>query len=172
MVLVRPGDLASMHPSLLWTEIAGALAVVLNEPNRLSPHSFNLAVQDVPGFGTSNLALQFDLTAYSAEHLETLRRTYELSRLVELAAIGIAGIGMHLAGGHEIRDVALRGSGADYLVDHTNHLLEVAGRSNRADFAAAWRERCQRLSKLAHVGYYVCVSEFETPAATLAFLSE
>ncbi len=98
-----------------------------------------------------------------------LRRTYEPSRLVELAGIAIAGLGLYHAGAHEIRDIALRGSVADYIVDEANHLLEIAGRSRRSDFSAAWQQRWQRLSEGRSGGFYVCVAEFETPAGQLAF---
>src|SRR4029077_12255406 len=105
----------------------------------------------------------------SADHVARLLRTYELSRLIELAGIGIAGLGLYGAGRHEIRDVALRGSAADYIVDEANHLLEVAGRSRRSDFATAWEQRWRRLSEGRRGSFYVCVSEFETPACQLAF---
>jgi hypothetical protein len=102
-------------------------------------------------------------------HVSRLRRTYEASRIVELAAIAIAGLGLYHGGGHEIRDVALRGSAADYLVDETNHVMEVAGRSRRSDLNAAWNARWQRLSERLRVGFFVCVAEFETFAGRLAF---
>ena len=101
--------------------------------------------------------------------MRQLQRTYEAPRLVELAAIAIAGLGLYYGGGHEMRDVALRGSGADYLVDEAHHLLEVAGRSRRSDFGAAWQQRWQRLAGRPGSGFYVCVVEFETPAGRLAF---
>jgi hypothetical protein len=99
----------------------------------------------------------------------TSDRTYEPFRLVELAAIAIAGLGLYHAGGHEIRDIALRGSGADYLVDEFNHPLEIAGRSRRTDFDVAWGQRWRRLSDCSAGGFYVCVAEFETPSGRLAF---
>jgi hypothetical protein len=105
----------------------------------------------------------------SEAHVVRLRRTYEPSRLVELAGIAIAGLGLYHAGAHEIRDIALRGSVADYIVDEANHLLEIAGRSRRSDFSAAWQQRWQRLSEGRSGGFYVCVAEFETPAGQLAF---
>ncbi len=63
----------------------------------------------------------------------------------------------------------LNGGGADYLVGESNHLLEVAGRSRRSDFRAAWQQRWQRLTDRIGRGFYVCVAEFETPAGQLAF---
>jgi hypothetical protein len=88
-----------------------------------------------------------------------------------LAAIAIAGLGLYYGGRHEIRDVALRGSAADYLVDDANHFLEVAGRSRRSDLAIAWQQRWHRLSDQPNRGFYLCVAEFETPAGRLAFYS-
>jgi hypothetical protein len=89
--------------------------------------------------------------------------------LVELAAIAIAGLGLYYGGGHAMQDIALRGSGADYLIDESNHLLEVAGRSRRRDVGVAWQQRWQRLTGRMGSGFYVCVAEFETPAGQLAF---
>jgi hypothetical protein len=88
---------------------------------------------------------------------------------VELAAIAIAGLALFAAGGHQIRDIALRGSSADYLVDAESYLLEVAGRSRRSDLDAAWQTRWRRLSDRLGSGFFVCVAEFESPSARLAF---
>ena len=169
MNLVRLIDLASMHPRLLWSDIIAASAAIFEERFTTPPFVFELTVEDVQGFGSEVLNLTIETFGVSPAHIASLRRTYDVPRLVELAAIAVAGIGLHLAGGREIRDVALRGSGADYLVDDANHLLEVAGRSRRSDFGQAWRERWDRLSNASPGGYYVCVSEFETPTGKLAF---
>jgi hypothetical protein len=64
-------------------------------------------------------------------------------------------VGLHPAGGHEIRDIALRGSAADYLVDESNYLLEIAGRSRRGDFGSAWQQKWQRLTARMGSGFYV-----------------
>jgi hypothetical protein len=66
-------------------------------------------------------------------------------------------------------DLALRGSGANYLVDEAHHLLEVADRSRRQDFEVAWQQRWQRLTEYRRNGFYVCVVEFATPLGWLAF---
>ena len=161
-------DLTVMHPRLLWEDICGAAVAVLGAKAQ-APWHFELAIQDVPGFGSGALRMAVGSAGVSAAHVAGLRRTYEPSRLVELASIAIAGLGLYHAGGHEIRDVALRGSAADYLVDEANHLLEIAGRSRRSDFSAAWHQRWQRLSEANSTGFYVCVAEFETPAGQLAF---
>lgn len=168
-VSVRLVDLTLMHPSLLWEDIVAAAVAVLGETGTQAPFPFALTVQDIPGFGSDQLRLDVDPTGVALEHVERLRRTYESARLIELAAIAIAGLGLYYGGGHEIRDVALRGSGADYLVDESNHLLEVAGRSRRRDVRVAWQQRWQRLIERIGSGFYVCVAEFETPAGRLAF---
>jgi hypothetical protein len=105
------------------------------------------------------------------ELLAKVRRTYEPSRLIELAAIAVAAFGLHRAGGHQIVDVARRGSGADYLVDDMRHHLEIAGRSRRRDLDAAWQQKQQRLTVRSGPGFYICVVEFESPAARLAFVT-
>jgi hypothetical protein len=156
-----------MHSRLLWADIIAATVAVLSETRPHSPFPFVLTVQDLPAFGSAELQLAIDPFGIARAHVNRLRRTYASSRLVELAAIAIAGLGLYHGGGHEIRDVALRGSGADYLVDASNHLLEVAGRSRRRDFEAAWQQRWQRLTEHMGIGFYVCVAEFETPAGRL-----
>jgi hypothetical protein len=108
----------------------------------------------------------------TADRIVRVRRTYEPSRLVELAAIAVAGAALHHTGGHEIRDIAARGSAADYLIDEANHHLEIAGRSRRSDCEVAWQQKWQRLGDRVSSGVYVCVVEFESPAGRLAFRAE
>ncbi len=162
-------DLPQMHPRLLWGEIFAAAVAVLSTISSQPPFPFTLELQDVPGFGSDRIDLALDPAGVATEHVVRLRRTYEPSRLVELAAIAIAGLGLYHGGGHEIRDIAVRGSAADYLVDEANHRLEIAGRSRRGDFGVAWQQRWQRLADRLGGGFYVCVVEFETPAGKLAF---
>src|SRR5579883_1509365 len=121
------------------------------------------------GFRRWGIALLLDPASVPEERLVRVRRTYEPSRLIELTAIAIAGIGLHLAGGHEILDVAVRGSAADYLVDEARHHLEIAGRSRRSDMETAWQQKWRRLEDAQEGGCYVCVAEFESPAGRLAF---
>jgi hypothetical protein len=166
-VSVRLVDLTIMHPRLLWEDIAAATVAVLSETVTQLPFHFELTVQDLPRFGSDRLQMAIDPTGVAPEHVSRLRRTYEPPRLVELAAIAIAGVGLYCGGGHEIRDVALRGTRADYLVDESNHLLEVAGRSRRRDVGVAWQQRWQRLTNRMGHGFYVV--EFETLAGRLAF---
>jgi len=66
-------------------------------------------------------------------------------------------------------DVSVRGSGADYLVDAGHYLLEIAGRSRRSDFQAAWQQRLERLQERTTGGFYLCVVELETPTGRLFF---
>jgi hypothetical protein len=90
-------------------------------------------------------------------------------RQVELASIAIAGLALHHAGNHEIRDIAFRGIAADYLIGEEGYLLAVAVRTRRADFAAAWEQKWNRLSDQASPDFFVCVVELETPAGRLWF---
>jgi hypothetical protein len=168
-ISVRLIDLAMMHPRLLWADIGAAALAVLDDAGAQAPFPFQLAIRDVPGFGSGTLRMAIGPDEIPPAHVARLRRTHDPSRLVELAGIAIAGLGLYHAGGHEIRDVALRGSAADYLVDEANHLLEIAGRSRRSDFGAAWQQRWRRLSEQRIAGFYVCVAEFETRTGQLVF---
>lgn len=163
-------DLVEMHPELEWPEIAAATVAVLEDCGLEPPFRCPLRLENVPGFGSGELRLLIDRTGIPAARVVRIRRTYEPSRLTELAAIAVAGLGIYRGGGHEIVDVALRGSGADYLVDAAHHLLEIAGRSRRSDFEVAWQQRVQRLTDRAKGGFYLCVLELETRAGRLAFV--
>jgi hypothetical protein len=162
-------ELTEMHPLLLWDTIIAATAAVFGEIRPQPPWTLPLTVLNVPGFGSGELRLNVDPTGVLPDRIERVRRTYESSRLIELAAIAVAGAGLRHAGGHEIRDLAVRGSAADYLIDEARHPLEVAGRSRRGDFETAWQQKWQRLAGLAVSGVYVCVVEFESPAGRLSF---
>lgn len=168
-VTVRLMDLPDMHPRLLWDTIIIAAAVVLSERGASSSVAFPLSIQNVPGFGDGDVRLLLDPVDVLPDRMMRIRRTYEPSRLIELAAIAIAGIGLYYAGGHEILDLAVRGSAADYLIDESRHHLEIAGRSRRGDFETAWQQKWQRLNAAQEGGCYVCVVEFESPAGRLAF---
>jgi hypothetical protein len=155
----------------LWDTIIPATVAVFTDIGAPAPHPLPLTVHAVPGFGSLELRLLIDSGGMSPELLAKVRRTYEPSRLVELAAIAVAALGLHCAGRHQIVDVARRGSGADYLVDEIHHHLEIAGRSRRRDLDAAWQQKQQRVTDRCGPGFYICVVEFESPAARLAFLS-
>ncbi len=101
-IAVRLTDLAIMHPRLLWQDISAAAVAVLSGVQTESPFRLELAVRDVPGFGSGSLRMAMEADGVSAAHVTRLQRTYEASRLVELAAIAIAGLGLYHAGGHEI----------------------------------------------------------------------
>lgn len=168
-VPVRLLDLPAMHPELLWETIITATAAVLDQGGTEPPYPFGLAVENVLGFGSEECRLLIDPEGVSAIRLAQVRRTYEPSRLVEMAAIAITALGLHSAGGHEILDIAIRGSAADYLVDQAHHHLEIAGRSRRSDLEAAWRQRWERLADQWGSGFYLCVAEFERSTGRLAF---
>jgi len=162
-------DLPRMHPLLLWQPIIPATCLVFRQRGIEPPFRFVLAVEDVPGFGTGVLELLIDPTGISTPVIERCQRTFEASRHIEFAAIAIAGLGLHIAGNHELVDVARRGSGADYLVDAARHHLEIAGRSRRRDLDTAWQEKQPRLLERSERACYLCVSEFETFTGRLAF---
>jgi hypothetical protein len=107
-----------------------------------------------------------DCSSVTEAEIARIRRTYESSRLVELAAIAVTGLSLYHGGGHEMMDVAVRGSGADYLVDAESHRLEIAGRSRCGDLDPAWQQRVQRLVERTSHGFYISVVEFETPAGS------
>jgi hypothetical protein len=162
-------DLAEMHPELEWQEISAATVAVLEDRGLEAPFQVRLDLVDVPGFGSESVHLLVERHGIPAERVARVRRTYEPHRRIELAAIALAGLGLYHGGGHEIVDVAARGSGADYLVDAANHLLEIAGRSRQSDFEVAWQQRLERLQARAAGSFYLCVMELETPAGRLMF---
>jgi hypothetical protein len=168
-VTVRLLDLPKMHPMLLWEPIIPATCIVFQQRGIEPPFRFRLAVEGVPGFGTEVLELDLDPTGVSVEVMERCVRTFEGSRHIEFAAIAVAALGLHVAGGHALIDVARRGSAADYLVDAARHSLEIAGRSRRRDVDAAWEQKRPRLLERSDGGCYLCVSEFETFTGRLVF---
>jgi hypothetical protein len=170
-VVVRLLDLPRMHPNLLWDTIIPATTTVLGDIGTSQPHPLPLSVENVPEFGGNELRLLIDPAGVVPEVVARVRRTYEPSRLIELAVIAVAALGLRSTGGHQIMDITRRGSGADYLVDDSHHHLEIAGRSRRRDLDAAWQQKQQRLVGSSAGGFYVCVVEFESPAARLAFLT-
>jgi hypothetical protein len=50
--------------------------------------------------------------------------------------------------------------------------LEIAGRSRKSDFEAAWQQRLLRLAERTTNGFYLCVIEFETLTGRLLFRPE
>lgn len=166
---VRLTDLPDMHPALLWDDILAATAATMDELIRPRPYSLIVEIENVPNQANGPILLEPLATGIPAGRVAKIRRTLDPHRRVEAAAIALAGITLHLAGGHQIRDVALRGTGADYLVDDGSHFLEVTGRSRRRELRAAWEARWQRLSAAHEAGFYLCAFEFETPSGRLGF---
>ncbi|MBC8872340.1 MAG: hypothetical protein H8E44_23155 [Planctomycetes bacterium] len=146
-----------------------ATVAVLEDQGFATPCRFAMQFEGVPGYGSEESEFEIVSEGVPGNNTRKVRRTYEAHRLVEFAAIAVAGLALFHAGGHQIRDIALRGASADYLVDDEGSLLEIAGRSRRSDFQWAWDVRWQRLSDRLDAGFYVCVCEFETPAGRLAF---
>jgi hypothetical protein len=168
-VAVRLLEVGNLHPRLWWDPFLTATAAVLVEGGRESPIGLTLEVSGIHGFGSEPVRLLFDVAGFGAERIAALRRTFEPARLVEMAAITVAAAGLSICGGHEIQDLALRGSAADYVVDAARHHLEVAGRSRRVDLEAGWQQKWARLRRQRPGGCYVCVCEFETLTGRLGF---
>jgi hypothetical protein len=168
-VAVSLSGLSQMHPLLLWEPIIPAAFLVFQQRGMEPPYRFLMAIEDLPGFGTDMLELAIESPGISPLVIERCERTFELSRLIEFAAIAIAGLALHVAGGHELIDVARRGSAADYLVDAARHPLEIAGRSRRRDLDSAWEEKEPRLRARSNRACYLCLCEFETLTGRLAF---
>jgi hypothetical protein len=166
---VRLIDLPDMHPCLLWDDLLAATAAVLEKRSADAPYQFALELWEIPAYGSGDVNLAITTAGIPAANIAKVRRTYEAPRLVELAAISLAGLALFQAGRHQIRDVSLRGTSADYLVDEEGYYLEVAGRSWKKDFDAAWELRWRRLANRSSAAFYVFVAEFETPAGRLAF---
>lgn len=156
-------DLPILHPRLLWETIILAGASVLEGVDRRAPYRFLILAEDIPGFGSEELILTIDPSGYDEESIVRLRRTFEL------AAIAVAALALALSGGHEIVDVALRGSAADYLVGDPPSRLEIAGRSRRTDLESAWQQKWNRLSLPSDQPGFVFVVEFETLTGRLGF---
>lgn len=163
-------SLRSFHAHLLWNDIVAAAAAVLDTTGEMPQVEFAIEYQDVPGFGSDEVVLGIDASDVARQDVDRMRRTYESPRLVELAAIAVAGLALYHGGGHEILDVSVRGTAADYLVDSSLALLEVAGRSRRGDFESTWRQKQTRLEQRGQNDYYVCVVEFETLSGRLAYV--
>ena len=165
--MLKLADLSLMHPKLMWDSII--LATVAVAVPREGSLSVDMTFENVPNFGDGREVLQIIPPRVEVAQLEKVEHTFESQRLVEMAAIGIAGLMLFYAGGHEIHDVAFRGSGADYWVAPEQRLLEIAGRSNRRDMKAALSERWDRLMSRLGSNFFVCVVEFETPSGHLVF---
>jgi hypothetical protein len=169
-VAIQLVDLPGLHSRLYWDPIILATAAVLSRDASASFHRFTLSIEGVHGFGTDELAIEIGTDDIRPQDVEKLQRTLEPSRQIELAAIAVAGIGLHLAGGHQIMDLAAHGSGADYLVDAACVPLEVGGRSRRRDVDQAWQQKEQRLRERRESGVYICICEFATLTGRLGYL--
>jgi hypothetical protein len=164
-------DLAACHPRLLWREITAAAAVVLMPHWQRAGFLLPFDLSGVSSSAGDELVLKLGSPSFPEDQLDRVRRTYDPARLVELAAIAACGLALYHGGGHEIVDIAARGSGADYLVDAERYPLEIAGRSRKSDVAAIWSQKETRLSRRTRNGFYVCVVEFETPRGKLGFFT-
>jgi hypothetical protein len=168
---VRTGlfELITLHPRLLWHDHIAAVAAVLGRQADPAPFSFEFTIEGVRTFDDPSLKLVVEPKGINENHVARLERTYEPSRLVEMAAIAMAGVVVYHVAHVEIRDMALRGSGADYLVGAAGMLLEIGGRSRRRDLDSAWEQKWDNLSQREGGRFFLCVVEFETMTGRLAF---
>jgi len=162
--------LSDMHARLQWDDIIPATAAVLSKGNELPRATLTCETLDLPLFAGSILQITIDWSDIAKTAIDRIQRTYDSARLVELSGIALAGLTIYHAGGHEIRDIAYRGSSADYLVDDTFNRLEVAARSRKGDMETAWRQREQRLRESGSEYFYLFVCELETMTARLGYL--
>jgi hypothetical protein len=168
---IRTGlfELIMLHPRLIWHDLIAAVAAVLGRQTDPALFTFEFTIEGVRTFDDPSLRLVVELKGIDGDHVARLLRTYEPSRLVEMAAIAIAGVVIYHAAHVEIRDMALRGSGADYLVGAAGLLLEIGGRSRRRDLESAWQQKWDNLSQREAGRFFLCVVEFETLTGRLAF---
>jgi hypothetical protein len=171
-VAVPIRELARWHPALFWEFLAPAVVATLAQGGRQPPYPFSLSVRGIPGHEADELELLLDPTAVSEDWVERIRNTMEPSRLVEAAAIAIACVGLHFAGGHRIEALAIRGTGADYVVGPERHHLEIAGRTRRKDLNTTLEQKRLRFQELGVAAYYIGVAEFETFTGLLAFFPD
>lgn len=171
MIDANLSDLAVVHPNLTWTDIRLAAIAVFTSRLHESPVEFSFSLSEIPGFNDNTLTLLIHFGQFSANDVKAIQRTYDAARLVELAALAMAGLVLYHAGEHRFVDIAQRGTAADYIIDDEEYLLEVAGRSRRRDLAAVWDEKIHRLSRNRNNGFLVCVAEFETNTARISFYS-
>ena len=165
-VEVLLSDLRRWHPWLLWDNILAATVAVLSRAGNRRRYAVPLAVENVPGFRGEELVLLLNPKGIARKAVSRVSRTFELSRLVELAAIGVAGVALYSAGQHIISDVAERDSGADYVLDDGRHRLEIAGRSRRVDLRNAWEERRLRFRGSAPYRLLCLCSRVRVPGGT------
>jgi hypothetical protein len=165
---MRLTELQRLHPRLEWNDIIAAASIVLEESGA-PPYLVNVEVVNTPGFSEQNLQLAIQPGRISTKRLAMRRRTFEHFRLVELAAIALAGLSVYHAGGHVIQGVAAFGSGADYVLDKEEALLEITGRSRGTDFESAWRRHWRRLVENESEGFYLFAVDFQSLKGRLAY---
>jgi hypothetical protein len=123
MVKLKLNALPDMHPCLLWNDIIAATAAVIESLASIHPSCVATEFQEIPDYGTETVVIEIVTAGVRPDDIAKVRRSYQDDRLVELAAIAIAGLSLFFSGGHQIRDISLRGTAADYLVDDEQYLL-------------------------------------------------
>jgi hypothetical protein len=160
-VACRLSDLVDHHPRLSWADIvASAAATICGQLGGLV--HLRLDCYDIPTVPDRELFLDIECDASHPASIERIRRTYDEARLVEFAAIAVAGLVVYHGLGEQIMDVAIRGYGADYLIGDDRVPMEVAGRSRKRDLESAWSAKVARSARYAKNEFFVCIVEFES----------
>lgn len=161
-------ELPAIHPNLAWSELIAATAAVVAPAGGTSQH-LEVELRGIASFDDDKVTLRIQTALIDPDAVLRVARTFEPSRLVEMAAIVVAALVLFHVAHLEIRDVALRGSRADYLVGGRGYVMEVGGRSRRQDLEAAWREKWEGLTQRVVGGFFLSLTEFETPAGRFGF---
>jgi len=164
-------ELTRLHRRLAWDPMIAAAVAVLQSKSVNNSAVVRFQVENVQSFDDSELIFEIDLSGVSRRDVTKLKRTHEPARLVEMAAIAIRALAVYHVGGHEIHRVAVSGSGADYVLDRGRFLLEICGRSRRADIEQAWKDRKKRLEESTKRGWYLVAIEFESLTGRITFAS-
>src|SRR5436305_15154852 len=84
-------ELATVHPHLEWDNLVAAAVAILEQEQAQPPFRLELAVEHLPTFDDETLSLTILPEGVSPAPVARLRRTYEMSRLVEGGALAVAG---------------------------------------------------------------------------------
>jgi hypothetical protein len=93
-VEVQLTDLHRLHEQLDWYEFIAAAAIVLGDRS-LPPFWFDVEVIGLPTFDGDGMQLKIYTGRLNRNRLAKRRRTFEPSRLVEHAAIALAGLALY-----------------------------------------------------------------------------
>jgi len=90
-VRLKLTGLPEMHPCLLWNDILAAAVAVVEQDTASRSYPVFLQIQEIPGYGSGEVQLEITVAGVPRGDVAKARRTYASHRLVELAAIAVAG---------------------------------------------------------------------------------